>query len=736
MDHKNGVSETIVLIPDSKRQFDFSFQLQTAISLFKDVLKDSQGPQRLPITDIPPQLENQDDPYALFRYLEQCALDQGAVLTMAPYCTVEVEDDKFNALVESHDLALMDYHGQTVLHITTQYCDKKEVEKLINCGGDPNAEDFDGYTPLFYAAIAQKPNTADTLIKNNADINYRCKKTGRSAMHIAAQFGAMKVMELLVEKGADINVLDNMNHTPIIVSSYYARSDISAYLVDKGADTCIEDKSGIMGLMRIAYTMPTITREVFDKFVTEDVYQGERYYQLDRLVGSPGRNMFCSFYHYLVWLANMGLIEHSIFDRLTKAKWQLYAKKHATHKFIFLGVFLSVWSFVYVQPHSFIDELKTVDVVYALSIIIAMSAYVWRFISNVRLLKEKFKYLNFLKKLFDDTYQREVNSLHFKGKDLENFLKKRYGDRQLTFLDDVKSSPAVLIDFLVDNLLLFFIIGKVIIFVRGAKRVKEPRMNSANDELDASVQLFINATDLFGAIVMILMWLSCFLKLQITKKVGPFVVYMKYVMGDLSTIGTMFATLFVPAVCVFYKTTYSNGLSDEFEGETDSRDPRTFYETIFVVLRMVLIDYEYLDGLDRSIYPEWWMFLSVIWIYLSCVVVLNLLIALMADSYSRIFEKAELFARIDRARFIIEFERTLSKEVMEGYESQMRDEYAPEIVKFDPVTDRDKIDIVEEQVAQLSDKIDRLENLIEKSIVVELQKKLEAIDQALTLYNY
>ena len=33
------------------------------------------------------------------------------------------------------------------------------------------------------------------------------------------------------------------------------------------------------------------------------------------------------------------------------------------------------------------------------------------------------------------------------------------------------------------------------------------------------------------------------------------------------------------------------------------------------------------------------------------------------------------------------------------YESQIRDEYAPEIVKFDPVTDRDKIDIVEEQAS-------------------------------------
>ena len=51
------------------------------------------------------------------------------------------------------------------------------------------------------------------------------------------------------------------------------------------------------------------------------------------------------------------------------------------------------------------------------------------------------------------------------------------------------------------------------------------------------------------------------------------------------------------------------------------------------------------------------MFLSVIWIYLSCVVVLNLLIALMADSYSRIFEKAELFARIDRARWVPKFQK-------------------------------------------------------------------------------
>ena len=40
-----------------------------------------------------------------------------------------------------------------------------------------------------------------------------------------------------------------------------------------------------------------------------------------------------------------------------------------------------------------------------------------------------------------------------------------------------------------------------------------------------------------------------------------------------------------------------------------------------------------------------WMVASISWIVVSSVVVLNLLIALMADSYSRIFESAELFAR-------------------------------------------------------------------------------------------
>jgi len=223
--------------------------------------------------------------------------------------------------------------------------------------------------------------------------------------------------------------------------------------------------------------------------------------------------------------------------------------------------------------------------------------------------------------------------------------------------------------------------------------------------------------------------------------VGPFVVYMKYVGQDLSTIFTMFVTLFIPAACVFYKTVYMHlgcKASLDEEGFCPDEAQRKWYETIFVVLRMVLIDYNYDEGAKatQTSFPIWWMVASISWIVVSSVVVLNLLIALMADSYSRIFESAELFARIERARFIIEFEREMTQEQLEGYEQTIRVQYAPEIVTFDPVCDRDKIDIIEEHVETLGTKVDRLEALIEKRILVDLQKKLEAIDQALTLYNY
>ena len=305
---------------------------------------------------------------------------------------------------------------------------------------------------------------------------------------------------------------------------------------------------------------------------------------------------------------------------------------------------------------------------------------------------------------------------------MEIFLRRKYGATPITMWDDVKSSPAVLLDFVVDNLLLIYLILNFICSFVGNMKSDPNNFISIDEEKRPRVgeHGFVTWVDIYGAIAIVLVWITGFFKLQITKNVGPFVVYMRYCGKDLSTIFTMFVALYIPAFCVFLKTSYRQ------DG---------WLNAMFMVLRMVLIDYDYDHGKASTPVDLWWMLLSMGWIIVSSVIVLNLLIALMADSYTRIFETAELYARIERARFIMEFERTLPLKKLADYNDTIKAKYSPQIVTFDPVCDRDKVTVIEETVEALSKKFDKLEKYIDRRLLKELTNRLDNLDQSLTLYS-
>ena len=700
--------------------------LGKAYSMFGDIMKELDD-RRYPITQIPKFVnDSTPDPHAAFRYLEERAAEQGIGMYAQEFEPIEYDESRLQNILDIVDPEERDELGQAIIHLAAQYCNPNTLDWMIDSGYDVNIEDSRGYTPLFYAVMIDNTAAMAVLLKNGAFVNHASGELGRQAIHIAAQFGSLDSMKLLLDHGASIDCADENNHTPIVISAYYSHSEIAAFLLEEGANPCIEDKSGIMGAMRIAYTMPTITREVFNQFVTEDIYQGERYYKLDRMLGSSS-DTNTSFYHYLVWLANMGLIEHPMFDRLTAAKWEMYGKARASYKLSFVGLYLFIWSLLYVMRYR--DFMRTgftfkfADAFYLIVLLVSMGAYVWRSRQNLKLLRQRYGYTAFLNDLFEATYQQELKNLHFKGKRMDLFLTRKYGGKQITIFDDVKSSPAVLLDFVVDNLLMIYLILNFSCSIFG-NLDKDPNKLGQMDEAERPLRGptgYVTCVDIYGAISIMALWITCFFKLQITKKVGPFVVYMRYCGKDLSTIATMFVALYIPAFCVFLKTTYTND---------------SWYEGMFLVLRMVLIDYDYDKGINNKDTPDiWWMFLSMGWIVVSSVIVLNLLIALMADSYSRIYETAELYARIERARFIMEYERTIPSKRMEEFNDRIRMD-SPQIVTFDPVCDRDKVSVIEETVEGLTKKFDRLERHIEHKIMKELNHRLDTIDQSLTVYSF
>ncbi|KAH9283957.1 Myotrophin [Echinococcus granulosus] len=67
---------------------------------------------------------------------------------------------------------------------------------------------------------------------------------GRRPIHIAADFGHLQILELLVKEGADVNVKDNFGITPLLAAVYEEHADCVEFLLKNKAEI-IDSPSGL-----------------------------------------------------------------------------------------------------------------------------------------------------------------------------------------------------------------------------------------------------------------------------------------------------------------------------------------------------------------------------------------------------------------------------------------------------------------------------------------------------------
>ena len=82
------------------------------------------------------------------------------------------------------------------------------------------------------------------LSRKNVDINAREKQYGSRPLHWAAGQGHLEIVDLLLQKGADINATDNDNITPLHVAVGKKQKDVVRYLLDKKANPNLKDAKG------------------------------------------------------------------------------------------------------------------------------------------------------------------------------------------------------------------------------------------------------------------------------------------------------------------------------------------------------------------------------------------------------------------------------------------------------------------------------------------------------------
>jgi len=116
-----------------------------------------------------------------------------------------------------------------------------------------NQRDSENVTLLHWAAINNQTNIVDYLLDKGADINILGGDLKSTPLQWATRQGHLPMVVQLLKRGADYSILDGEGCNVLHLAAQFGHTAIVAYLVAKGMDIDIPDTNGMTALMWSAY---------------------------------------------------------------------------------------------------------------------------------------------------------------------------------------------------------------------------------------------------------------------------------------------------------------------------------------------------------------------------------------------------------------------------------------------------------------------------------------------------
>ncbi len=192
-------------------------------------------------------LENSFDPSKAKRSRSEPSMREGGVTGEV----VPISEQRFISAIKAHrpsheifssmrdiknvDIVMDEERNTPLLWVVANYKNpKKVVETLLERGANPNVQNHQGQTALHLAiergAVATAGAVAryilsiiEELVKRGAWVDSRNQR-GQTALHLAAERGKINIVNLLLEKGASVNIKDNNDQLPVDVATGQAKS--------------------------------------------------------------------------------------------------------------------------------------------------------------------------------------------------------------------------------------------------------------------------------------------------------------------------------------------------------------------------------------------------------------------------------------------------------------------------------------------------------------------------------
>lgn len=139
----------------------------------------------------------------------------------------------FELLQRGFDPNTRDETGQTALAMAMQENSLKAADVLLSHSAiEIDALNHAGESALMMAAIKGEVAGARLLLGHGAKVN----QPGWSALHYAASGTEAQIVQLLMEKGADVNAASPNGSTPLMMAAQYGNEESVKLLLAGGAD--------------------------------------------------------------------------------------------------------------------------------------------------------------------------------------------------------------------------------------------------------------------------------------------------------------------------------------------------------------------------------------------------------------------------------------------------------------------------------------------------------------------
>ncbi|XP_021464062.1 transient receptor potential cation channel subfamily V member 5 isoform X1 [Oncorhynchus mykiss] len=561
-----------------------------------------------------------------------------------------------DVIADGADPNSTDRYGQTVLHEISRAWNVDVMRFFLDRGADVLRPDSYGVTPLHVAAALDYEEMIHFLLERKADIGAQTNMDHQTPLHYAAKNDAVGAVKVLLQYGADISARDYKRRTPLQLAANLGsylylpldRSEAARTLMELGADAGVKDSDGQLCITAMIDKMTSVAHLALNQFHVTDRMTRQQFYYLHLLEpeppckqNPPGQGSQegvasepTSPLEFIVHQGKLDLIMHPVVLKLITVKWKLYGRLGAWILLLLNFLFIVSWTTVAIsvsvirteEPYVFPEDWwRVFGVVVALGLtVVEVGREVAEMIGSSRKLRS---WQSWCEHRTND----DLRCTHPMWPEEKHFL-----EEQIKLIHRMKGNylqdPWNIFDWLVYILLMaVFGIHVADIFLLGGTL------------RDYSLRLF--------AVVIIFLWLRLMKHVRAFRVMGPFIVMLGKIVGDVLRFLFLYAEIFIPYACAFWII---------FGGQASIPSMRTVPQLLYSLYRITLVDeYEFNAMVEvDSIMAH---FLCGTFLALSSILCVNLMIALLSDTFQRVYDNALANAVMQQAAIILQVEESMPR---------------------------------------------------------------------------